>query len=191
MTDIGRIIEGLRTAALDNARAAFYPDGPVVITGGNYLYDFVKESNLIEGIQRDPTLPEVQAHLDLISGDDISADKLKAFVDVIQPGAKLRMGTNMNVRVGAHRPISGGPQVMIQLNEILSDIRTSHPFEIYCRYETLHPFMDGNGRSGRALWLGMMIQKLGELPRSFLKTFHYQALAMHDRRQKLRDSTAN
>lgn len=183
--DIDEIVEELRQEVLANLRPAFHPDSPSMPTGkNNRLFAFVEESNSIEGIDGMPSAQECQAHLELISAPEISAEKLEAFVDVIQPGAKLRLGTNMNVRVGAHRPISGGPKVLIQLNEILNDIRTSHPFDIYCRYEALHPFMDGNGRSGRALWLGMMIQKLGEFPSSFLRVFHYQALAMHDGRKK-------
>ena len=53
------------------------------------------------------------------------------------------------------------------------------PFGIHLRYETLHPFMDGNGRSGRILWAWQMLHhdiapgiRLG-----FLHAFYYQTLA--------------
>ena len=46
-----------------------------------------------------------------------------------------------------------------------------------CAYEMLHPFMDGNGRSGRALWAWMML-RLGQDPFAllFLHRFYYQTL---------------
>ena len=45
--------------------------------------------------------------------------------------------------------------------------------ETHVRYELLHPFLDGNGRSGRALWLWLM----GQAPLGFLHTFYYQTLS--------------
>lgn len=42
-------------------------------------------------------------------------------------------------------------------------------------YETLHPFTDGNGRSGRALWLWAM-GGIHRAPLGFLHHFYYQAL---------------
>lgn len=57
----------------------------------------------------------------------------------------------------------------------------AHPYHIHVDYENLHPFTDGNGRSGRALWLRRM-KDLGEnsfyqaLDLGFLHTFYYQTL---------------
>lgn len=181
------LMEAWRQEVLADIRCGFYPDSPLMPTGSNNrLFAFVEESNSIEGIDRMPSAQECQAHLELISAPEISIHALCQFVHAIQPGAFLREEEGMDVRVGAHRPISGGLKVLEQLHLIINDIPTSHPFEIYCRYETLHPFMDGNGRSGRALWLGMMIQKMGEFPDSFLRAFHYQALTLHDSRDALR-----
>ena len=51
------------------------------------------------------------------------------------------------------------------------------PAEYHQRYETLHPFMDGNGRSGRALWAWQRLQR-GESPFAlgFLWAYYYETL---------------
>lgn len=46
------------------------------------------------------------------------------------------------------------------------------PWEVHIAYEMLHPFTDGNGRSGRMLWAWQM----RNFPLDFLHTFYYQTL---------------
>ena len=66
---------------------------------------------------------------------------------------------------------------MTALGEILADAvdECSSAYVLHCRYESLHPFTDGNGRSGRALWLWMM-GGIEEAPLGFLHTWYYQSL---------------
>jgi hypothetical protein len=86
----------------------------------------------------------------------------------------------MNVRVGAHIPPAGGPHIAIMLKSILAEVNTGtmSPYRAHLAYETLHPFMDGNGRSGRAVWLWQMQRDTpySSLALGFLHRFYYQTL---------------
>lgn len=144
------------------------------------LHEFVCESNRIEGIVREPTKAEIAAHEKLLLLPYVAVDDLIRFVGVIAPGKLLRTEPGMDVYVGDHAPPSGGDGIVPALLTILEDSRTEPPYTVHHRYETLHPFMDGNGRSGRALWLWMM-QDHGDLRQAlgigFLHTWYYQSLA--------------
>ena len=62
--------------------------------------NFIKESNLIEGIDRSPTWSEVKEHERIMSLKTITIEDLDQFVGVYQPDAKLRDEAGLNVRVG-------------------------------------------------------------------------------------------
>jgi hypothetical protein len=99
----------------------------------------------------------------------------------MQPGARLRDRAGLNVRVGGHYPPAGGSAIRTGLLLILADAvwGEDSPYGVHVRYESLHPFTDGNGRSGRLLWLWQHVQ-LGTdaivLRRGFLHSFYYEAL---------------
>jgi len=141
------------------------------------LVDFIRESNRIEGILREPTATEVDAHKVLLSRRNVSSVHLETFVAAIQPGARVRRVPGMDVRVGRYIAPSGGPEIESALETLLSyaNSRHLHAYTMHIEYETLHPFTDGNGRSGRAIWL-LMMGGIKNVPLGFLHTFYYQTL---------------
>lgn len=139
--------------------------------------DFITESNMIEGIHRPPTQEEIDCHFELIQKEKITLLDLVHFVRVYQPNAELRIHDWLNVTVGSHVPPRGGVAIGYQLETILEEAnKLESPFKVHIAYEALHPFTDGNGRSGRALWAWMMMQMHGGCPISFLHQFYYQTL---------------
>lgn len=134
-------------------------------------WEFIKESNRIEGIRRDPTAEEIAEHDRFMALPEVTVAELERFVGVYQPGADLRDKYGMDVRVGAYFPPRGGPQIRHDLEDILGD--SEDAWAQHVAYEKLHPFSDCNGRSGRMLWAWRMRR----YPLGFLHKFYYQTLA--------------
>ena len=149
-------------------------------------YKFVEESNRIEGILRPPTEEELVEFERFMKLDEITLKDLIQFVWIYQPGAELRDRTGYNVRIGNYIPPVGDITIRTRLEDIIADANRERFYdkewsahELHIRYESLHPFTDGNGRSGRMLWAWMMQR----FPLGFLHTFYYQTLANSDGRK--------
>lgn len=144
-----------------------------------FIQNFIIESNAIERIYREPTFEEKLATEKFLELDEIAIENLQDYASACQPDAVLRDKEGLNVYVGNHVPPAGGVFIKVKLEDILSDANSgSKPFTIHRRYETLHPFTDGNGRSGRILWLWQMLkQKKNLAPLGFLQTWYYQSLS--------------
>lgn len=146
------------------------------------LRGFLEESNRIEG-EGPPDLPEMHTTAHFLALPQIGVKELEVLASVYAgTKAKLRCRAGMNVTVGGHRPPPGGPQVVERLEAHLALVNLQmsgrwSPWEMHVQYEALHPFMDGNGRTGRALWAWMMI-KAGRDPFAlpFLQRAYYEAL---------------
>lgn len=145
--------------------------------------DFVAESNRIEGINRPPTRNEVMCTIMFVELDVIKIDDVKELVQIYAPGHLLRDKPGLNVRIGESIAPAGGPDIQPWLQSILQNLTDRDPYWTHVAYELLHPFTDGNGRSGRAIWLWQMLRR-GGAPLGFLHTFYYQVLAAQDRGSK-------
>ncbi len=146
-------------------------------------FDFILESNRIEGMHG-VLAEDIEAHDALWSLDELTVADVSNFVKLISLG-KLRDKVGRDVMVGTHKPISGGPDVSSKLFRLLGAINTAvderdplepiSPFLAHIVYETLHPFTDGNGRSGRAIWAWHLLNlDLDPFSMGFLHHFYYE-----------------
>lgn len=164
---MNKILEGAREA-LDLSKMPVFP--------------FVCESNQIEGIFR-VKVEEVEATEVFLASDRMSVDAIKTVQAVYAPGMPIRDRAGMNVRVGNYIAPSGGRSIEVELMSLVGKLNKAkpglydNPWKMHVMFERLHPFMDGNGRTGRAIWAWHM-QKLGLDPfaLSFLHRFYYQTL---------------
>ena len=136
----------------------------------------MQESLRIEGIERDPTPDEMSAAQRFMDLPKVSAKAIGDFQSVIAPGKPLRDRAGMNVRVGSYVAPLGGPDIPARLNVLLDAANAiSNSWVVHCDFETLHPYMDGNGRTGRILWAWQM-RDADPFALPFLHRFYYQTL---------------
>lgn len=142
------------------------------------LLAFAVESNKIEGIiNRDDV--HAGALKTLLKRSSLTAGDIITFVAAIEPGARLRDKPGMNVVVGNYYPPPGGPEVKVRLEALLDAVSTNAatPYRLHVEYETLHAFLDGNGRSGRAVWLWQKDKFSTYWPElGFLRSWYYSSL---------------
>lgn len=169
-----------------------------------FIENFIIESNAIERIYRAPTDEEIAATHKFLELDTITIEDLQEYVKTCQPDAVLRDKEGLDVYVGDHVPPKGGKEIKARLEKFLKQINEAwsinfanfllgdsassltkyaskivfDPFLAHKEYESLHPFTDCNGRSGRVIWLWQMLKlKKNLAPLGFLQTWYYQSLS--------------
>ncbi len=148
------------------------------MTKGQQLRAYVEESNRIEGILRGATADEITAHAAFLALERVRVADLVGFVETVA-GAEPRFREGRNVRVGNHFPPPGGEGIRKGLLALLQTptLGPGGPWSTHVAYERLHPFMDGNGRSGRVLWAWQRLKEDRDpFALGFLHSAYYEAL---------------
>ncbi len=142
---------------------------------------FLLESNKIERLYHEITKEEILAFSNFMKLEKIHRDDLKEYVWRIEPGAILRNRIGKDITIGGNSAPRGGHNIEISLETLLEAINEKRvdAFTAHREYELLHPFTDGNGRSGRMIWWWMM----GGSPLGFLHAWYYQSLDFARRNQ--------
>lgn len=153
------------------------------------LKDFLLESNMIEGYdfvdEREEQAGDEFLKLTMLSVQDVSNF---VHITTLSHGSSglIRTVHGMDVQIGDHFPKRGGPEVYAELRTMLETLSfvakngggKKMAWQFHCQYEDLHPYTDGNGRSGRMIWLWMMGGQayLNNSKIGFLQMFYYQTL---------------
>lgn len=138
------------------------------------LMEFAKESNRIEGItdadDNERMFKKLEAFLKL---EKLTVENVCEFNE----WGILRDKEGMNVRVGNFYPEKGGLKLFYEFEDLIESIESLDSFDAHKQFELLHPYTDGNGRTGRAIWLWQMVRQHDyDLSLGFLQKWYYQSL---------------
>ncbi len=152
-----------------------------------YLEAFIEESNKIEGITDYDRDEQYDAYMQFLNLDKIIIADIQGLAFALYKSSYnasltplIRDQIGFNVRVGTHRPPPGGPDIEKKLQRLLNIVNkqsnSSSAYRLHCEYEKLHPLTDCNGRTGRAIWLWLMMKDGTDLRLGFLHRWYYQSL---------------
>lgn len=139
------------------------------------LYAFCAESHAIEGVFDSALTEELAARTADFLDTELSLDSLSSF----NIKGHLRSQYGMALRVGPYVAPAGGPPVRVALRNLLTGIaqHETSSYDAHCEFMALLPFTDGNGLTGRALWLYHRLLADEGVPHKFLRNWYVSSLS--------------
>lgn len=128
---------------------------------GDWVREFVRVSNRMAGILRDPTAAEVAAHRGLLAVNTLRVENFEVFLQHIAPGAGFRDSLDDG------DPEPEGDSTSDARSDLATIVqaartRSATPERLHRLYRQLRPFTDGNGRAGRVLWMWQLMRATRE-----------------------------
>lgn len=151
------------------------------------LTSFLRESNAQESIEIPITLDVLDAAQSFLELGYVGIADLSNIVNIFQPGAALRilLGQDVGIQGGDLKPPAGGLGIRDALARLLYSINDTgdvdnpnsiSPYTAHQLYTRLHPYTDGNGRSGRLLWLWQHLKEGTYHHRGFHQQWYLESL---------------
>lgn len=144
------------------------------------LLSFLIESNRIEGIMDGEEARSLMGvATTFLCKDRLTVSDVTQLAQLIDPAIRLRDKPGLNVRISSgYVPPPGGAEIADNLKLILVMANEAvDPVKVHHEFESLHPFTDGNGRTGRLIWLWQMVNQHDYgMGLGFLHMWYYQSL---------------
>ncbi len=121
---------------------------------GDWVPDFVRVSNRMAGITREPTVAEIGAHRGLLAANALRVENLELFVHHVAPGAGLREASEGPQDAGTARLLREDLETIV----LAAKTQSASPHRLHRLYRLLRPFTDGNGRCSRAFWMWQVMR---------------------------------
>lgn len=126
---------------------------------GDWVPDFVRVSNRMAGITREPTPSEISAHRGLLAANALRVENLEMFVHHVAEGARVRSEACAHAE-STDEVTTSAEQLKADLATIVlaAQKQAASPQRLHRIYTMLSPFTDGNGRCGRALLMWQIMR---------------------------------
>lgn len=124
---------------------------------GDWVPGFVRASNRMAGISREPTAAEIGAHRGLLAANTLRVENLEMFVHHVAEGARVR---ERHGAVSENEEATSAAELRADLATIVmaAQARAASPLRLHRILTLLRPFTDGNRRCGRALLMWQMLR---------------------------------